>query len=370
MYFETELGAIYNGNCLDVLKDLPDNSITSIITDPPYALEFMGKGWDKVLPSVDIWQECLRVIKPGGILLAFGGTRTYHRLTCSIEDAGWTIRDCIIWVYGSGFPKSTNISKQLDKKLGAEKISKQFDGYGTALKPAYEPIVMAMKQIDGTFANNALVHGVAGINVDESRVPVDKTVDKSQLRTLNRSKRTEDINNQSWGMTKSKSDKPQVVKPEGRFPANLIHDGSEEVVSLFPERKTTWVSKKHKNNRNSEFLGSMKHPGQQGFNDSGSAARFFYQAKASKSERNAGCDNNHPTVKPLSLIKYLVTMVAPPQNAIILDPFLGSGTTAVACEQLNLNWIGIEMIEEYCNISKHRAINVSGKKDSLNTFFE
>ena len=177
MYFETELGAIYNDNCLNVLRDLPDNCVTSIVTDPPYALEFMGKGWDKVLPSVDIWKECLRVIKPGGILLSFGGTRTYHRLTCSIEDAGWLIRDCLMWVYGSGFPKSTNISKQLDKKLGAERkidgiagksgskrnnmngdfkggeyykttsttdIAKQFDGYGTALKPAYEPIVMAM----------------------------------------------------------------------------------------------------------------------------------------------------------------------------------------------------------------------------------
>lgn len=373
MFYKTDLGKIYNGDCLEVMKTLiDDNSITSIITDPPYALEFMGKGWDKVLPSINIWKECLRISKPGAMLLAFGGTRTYHRLTCDIEDAGWEIRDCLMWVYGSGFPKSTNIFKQLNRKLDKEEeektisMSKIFDGYGTALKPAYEPIVLAMKPLDGTYAGNILKWGVGGLNIDGSRID------------------------------------------QGRWPANFTHDGSEEVLELFPDRKG-WSDQKHSpfnpyggnslNSSETERDGIYK-----GYNDQGSAARFFYCAKASRSEKNLGCEellkkskslmgefkdnhpdtlraNFHPTVKPLNLIKYLINLISPPVGAIIMDPFLGSGTTSIACEEIGVNWIGIEKQPEYCEISKYRISHISKgkqerkkeerkKNDVINTFFK
>ena len=330
---------------------MEDNSVDSIVTDPPYGLSFMGKKWDYDVPSVEIWQEALRVLKPGGHLLSFAGTRTQHRMCVNIEDAGFEIRDMIAWVYGSGFPKSHNIGKAVDKLQGNERevVGKKtgrgatpvsdmrggkmhaggtvagtmdlsditkgntpYEGWGTALKPALEPITVARKPFKGTVANNVLEHGTGGINIDGCRVGE-------------------------------------------RFPANLIHDGSDEVKEL-----------------------------------TGEAARFFYCAKASKKDRNEGCEgmeevkvnkmgsfgsqedfkcpdganrvgdkgsslqkNHHPTVKPTALMQYLVRLVTPP-NGIVLDPFMGSGSTGKACMLEVFDFIGIEMEEEYIKIAEKR----------------
>ena len=433
---------LLQGDCLEVMRGLEGNSIDCIVTDPPYALEFMGKGWDKVLPSVEVWEECLRVAKPGAMLLAFGGTRTYHRLTCAIEDAGWEIRDCVMYVYGSGFPKSHNISKAIDKMKGTEKIigkgkagktalgqssswnktynpheynitepncpeAKKYDGYGTALKPAYEPIVLAMKPLDGTFAENVLKWGVGGLNIDGCRVGYPEGDDAYQ-KGIDRAKQPRaDIRGggfhtgTDWG--KKKRTVASGMKPQGRWPANVIHDGSEEVVSLFPEtgKSTGGMSKggmgkrcygKYKLNKTAQNTG--------GLGDSGSAARFFYCAKASKAERNMGCEelkpkqrdlsrkkgnvggdnprnrgvkkvlNNHPTVKPLKLMEYLVTLLSPPENGSVIDPYMGSGTTGIACKNLGYDFIGIEIDKEYFKIAKKRINHVEKSSSSNNAYEE
>ena len=402
---------LLQGDCLEVMRGLEGNSIDCIVTDPPYALEFMGKGWDKVLPSVEVWEECLRVAKPGAMLLAFGGTRTYHRLTCAIEDAGWEIRDCVMWVYGSGFPKSHNISKAIDKMKGTEKIigkgkagktalgqssswnktynpheynitepncpeAKKYDGYGTALKPAYEPIVLAMKPLDGTFAENVLKWGVGGLNIDGCRVEIKD----EQVPRLNKAYIRKGSNNFGGGKDKRQGS-ITGHESQGRWPANVIHDGSEEVVSLFPDTKSGKMKEGTKRNSKPLF-GSEKDNIHETIGDSGSAARFFYCAKASKAERNMGCEglplgeppasarsksapgrknplgkprqNFHPTVKPLKLMEYLVKLVTPPCEGTVLDPYMGSGTTGIACKNLNYNFIGIEKDPDYCEIARKR----------------
>ena len=383
-YFKTKNGKVHNGDCLDVMQDLSDNSIDTILTDPPYALNFMGKGWDKVLPSIGIWKEALRVAKPGATIMAFGGTRTYHRLACAIEDAGWVIKDCMMWVYGSGFPKSTNIGKAMDKlqgnnrkvvgfkkspdgrdysienaakkgESGGENAFKKsgmnmeklieikgntaWEGWGTALKPAYEPIVIAMKPNDGTYANNALKWGVAGINIDGSRI------ETSDNRSRDFSKCKPDP------FFRGKKRINQIINNTGRFPANIIHDGSDEVMDLFPETKNGTL----KANRpcGTDFAGNNKRISTYDMKgDSGSAARFFYCAKSSKSER--GENNNHPTVKPIKLIEYLCKLTETPTKGVVLDMFGGSGTTGIACERLNRKYILIEKEEKYCKIIKER----------------
>jgi site-specific DNA-methyltransferase (adenine-specific) len=317
------------------------SSVDSVVTDPPYGIDFMGKEWDHGVPGVPFWQEIRRVAKPGAHLLAFGGTRTFHRLTCAIEDAGWEIRDCIMWVYGSGFPKSKDIG----------------NGWGTALKPAWEPIIVARKPLEGTTAKNVLKHGTGGINIDDCRVPIDLEADASQLRTINRNPRTEDISGQVWGLTKNVGDQPTVVHESGRWPSNLIHDGSTEIVKLFPVT-------------------------------SGSTARFFYCAKATRNERDEGLEgfevktadpyaqhsgrrmpggsdrfdgkpaargkNTHPTVKPVKLMRYLCRLVTP-LGGTVLDPFMGSGSTGKATAQEKFSFIGIDNDEEAFGIAKARV---------------
>jgi site-specific DNA-methyltransferase (adenine-specific) len=407
------------GDCRQVLKSLPDNSIDSIVTDPPYELGFMGKSWDStgVAYDVEVWVECLRVLKAGGHLLAFGGSRTYHRLAVAIEDAGFQIRDQIMWVYGSGFPKSLNISKAIDKAAGAEREvvgertgavnpngyktdgvsqsggafaegifnitapataeAKQWDGWGTALKPAHEPIVMARKPLDGTVANNVLTHGVGGINIDGSRVGDEvlpkQTAGQAQIGTFERT---------------------NMVTPEriGRFPANFIHDGSQEVMQLFPDSKGMATQRSGSNIKvyggNSLFESSTTFPDvRQGFNDNGSAARFFYCAKANKTDRNEGLDgfaekrpdertttgmgtfdekgvakqaNHHPTVKPTELMRYLVRLVTPP-NGTVLDPFTGSGSTGKAAVLEGFNFVGVELSAEYVEIANARIRHAEHK---------
>lgn len=282
-----------NGDCLEVLKSFDDNHVDSIVTDPPYGLSFMGRKWDYDVPSVEIWRECLRVLKPGGHLLAFAGTRTQHRMCVNIEDAGFEIRDMIAWVYGSGFPKSHNLKGD-------------WEGWGTALKPALEPITVARKPFKGTVAQNVLEHGTGGINIDACRIEgvVPSTIQGQSARA-----------GEVYGADQRDQ---RVFEPHvaGRWPANLIHDGSEEVVELF-----------------------------------GDAQRFFYCSKCSKKDRDGSA---HPTMKPTKLMAYLCRLVTPP-GGIVLDPFMGSGSTGKAAMREGFGFIGIEREAEYFEIAQQRV---------------
>lgn len=361
---------LINNDCLLALDELEENSVDAIVTDPPYELNFMGKGWDNagISFSKDTWAKCLRVLKPGGYMLAFGGTRTYHRIACAIEDAGFEIRDCIMWLYGSGFPKSMNIGLAIDKKKGIEseivghstnkihlenlgnagykeefdikKAQNEWAGWGTALKPSYEPIVVARKPLDGSCVANVMKWGVGGLNIDECRIETtDKIMTHSKTSVAAKSKGVYG----DYGAVTTHQTESQKL---GRFPANTIlgnQDGEE------------W-------------------------------RRYFYCAKASKKDRNEGLEefeedttddgrkkpidnpylkggtmrhNTHPTVKPTTLMQYLIRLVTP-RGGTVLDPFMGSGSTgkAVACENNERNaeykFIGIEKETEYCKIAEAR----------------
>ena len=364
---------LLRGDCLQLLPTLADNSVDSIVTDPPYELGFMGKAWDNsgIAYNVELWRECLRVLKPGGHLLAFGGSRTYHRLACAIEDAGFEIRDQIMWLYGSGFPKSLNLDGD-------------WQGWGTALKPAHEPIVVARKPLIGTVASNVLTHGTGALNIDGCRVNVAGESDEAESKGKNRHADfgTEPGGNAVYGdfsmVERTNYDAP------GRWPANVIHDGSDEVLAGFPTTAPSRQGKPRGTAKKGMFANSAFNAVGREHNDEGSAARFFYCAKASKAERNAGLDgmpekresdrkkddgpggdnprnrsnnsrrNHHPTVKPLALMRYLVRLVTPP-GGVVLDPFLGSGTTAVAAVLEGVEWIGAELTEDYWPIIEARV---------------
>ena len=333
---------LINGDCLTVMRGMADNSVDSIVTDPPYGLSFMGKKWDHNVPSVEIWAECLRVLKPGGHLLSFGGSRTYHRLTCAIEDAGFEIRDQIMWVYGSGFPKSHNLTGD-------------WQGWGTALKPAHEPICVARKPLVGTVAANVLAHGTGALNIDGCRVG---TVAANVLAHGTGALNIDGCRVGTEGGTTRSGQAPYaesgwrtghevVALNAGRWPANVIHDGSDEVLAGFPDRpgatsnstgKSTW------------FAGQPTETAL-GYGDTGSAARFFYCAKASKPDRDEG--NNHPTVKPTDLMRYLCRLVTPP-GGVVLDPFMGSGSTGKAAKLEGFGFVGIELDENYVEIARAR----------------
>lgn len=431
LFHNSEQFTLYNGDSKQILPTLAENSIDSIVTDPPYELGFMGKSWDStgIANDIDLWKEVLRVLKPGGHLLAFSGSRTYHRMVVAIEDAGFEIRDQIMWVYGSGFPKSLNIDKAIDKALGAKREilgvarmqpdirgnnyaqgqreyggdtvpqyitqpatdqAKQWQGWGTALKPAHEPIVLARKPFTGTVANNVLTYGTGGINIDGSRVG------NEIISTHNAPKGTF-----AGGEPDRGSDTSTYENHIGRWPANFIYDGSDEVMALFPNTGKSTPSKGHFRNgntvgdeRTSKGAGLYGHgawiAGSQ-YADSGSAARFFYCAKAGKRDRNEGLDsfndkeihrfgagigesktpdapsiekNNHPTVKPTDLMRYLCRLITPP-NGTILDPFLGSGSTGKAAMYEGFKFIGIELTQEYLPIAKARiefALNNQDEK--------
>jgi site-specific DNA-methyltransferase (adenine-specific) len=413
---------IHHGDCREVMATLDAESVDAIVSDPPYGLSFMGKGWDHGVPGVEFWTEALRVAKPGAHLLAFGGTRTYHRLACAIEDAGWEIRDCVMWVYGSGFPKSHDVSKAIDKAAGAERevvgqsngglhrgsgstvgsftgqhaitapatdAARQWSGWGTALKPAWEPIIVARKPLVGTVAQNVLTHGTGAINVDGCRV--GDTVETWPATRSYGGGTEYAFTHTSKGVVNSQQ---TGTAPPGRWPANLIHDGSEEVVGLFPQ--TTSGSRK---------AGRHLVAGGQGryglfsegdlpeiVGDSGSAARFFYCAKASKADRDEGCDglplrkegtwggeeddlsegkkkihpsrNHHPTVKPADLMRYLCRLVTPP-GGVVLDPFTGSGSTGKAAILEGFRFIGIEREAEYVEIAKARIAAAVRKAEAV-----
>jgi DNA modification methylase len=482
------INKIICGDCRGVMKGIPDNSIDTIITDPPYGLSFMGKKWDYQVPSIEIWQECLRVLKLGGTALIFAGSRTQHRMAVNVEDAGFILKDCIMWLYGSGFPKASDISKQIDKTGGKslkwfidyiieiatkrgiskkeltslfpsktggmtgwlynkasgiqsltieqynklkdfldlpfetleeaerEVIGKNEFGassiYGSeiynnrkenkilditiprtpeatlwngwkshGLKPAYEPILVAMKPNEGSYANNALKWGVAGLNIDGGRISYQG---KNDIKKASR--KNSNILQDKKGQWTNK--KMRVFKPQGRYPANIILD--EEAGQLLDEQSGNvgGDTRKSKSTYDKGAWGNM--PAVEStalYNDTGGASRFFYCAKASKAERNRGCGeleekeraninkmmgkagnfktgsgndrtekfrNSHPTIKPLALMKYLCTLTKTPTGGIVLDPFCGSGTTLMACKGLKRDYIGVDDILEYCEIARRR----------------
>lgn len=333
---------LFRGDCLEVMRQLDDKSVDAIVTDPPYGLSFMGKRWDATVPSVDIWQECLRVLKPGGHLLAFAGTRTQHRMAVNIEDAGFEIRDLIAWVYGQGFPKSHNLDGE-------------WQGWGTALKPALEPVTVARKQLTGSVAENVQEWGTGALNIDGCRVGIaDNTVRRNGVTALFLGAGSNPHDNKD-GMGGGHN--------AGRWPANLIHDGSDEVVGIFPEVHGAGAARTgSKNLRDAKHKPSAYNlPRSTGdmfrFGDSGTVARFFYCAKTSRSERGEG--NTHPTVKPIALMRYLCRLVTRP-GGVVLDPFMGSGTTGIAALKEGFDFIGIEREEAYFEISKNRIEHFSG----------
>jgi len=324
---------VYHGSNLDVLPLIPDNSVDAIVTDPPYELSFMGKSWDSsgIAYSGDLWRECLRVLKPGGHLLSFGGTRTWHRVAVAIEDSGFDVRDSIAWLYGSGFPKSHNLKGD-------------WQGWGTALKPAFEPVVVARKPLVGTVAENVLAWGVGGLNIDASRIGTDSI-------TIN----TFDNGAKPFGDAVGEPYSSRQV--QGRWPANIILD--EYTAGLLDEQSGISVSKSGGRSTGRNFgqeydNAFSKERERTGHNDSGGASRFFYVSKANKRDRNEGdVPNTHPTVKPTDLMRYLIKLVTP-AGGIVLDPFTGSGSTGKAALLDGYKFIGIELTEEYLPIIQGR----------------
>ena len=468
---------LYHGNMLDMLEVIEKESIDSIVTDPPYELNFMGKGWDNsgIAFQKETWQKCYEVLKPGGYLLAFGGSRTFHRIACAIEDAGFEIRDTIMWLYGSGFPKSMALDKALEGKLtlgnantqvfrklngelvdrgnygyasvaerqGARpndynlleeqrlgklnattELAKKYSGWGTALKPSFEPIIVARKPFKGSLVDNVIEYGVGGINIDECRVETNE--DLSNIKPIGTmpSNKVNGVGfTRPWMKDKNaiieKQEKAiKKLKELGRFPANTIltYDETDfdEVCGGFPNNTASY-RKGNRDSRKAMFDFGSQDKTNQGYTDSGSASRYFYCAKASKKDRDEGLDdfvattdkakgngldrvcefcgvsqltpelchcetkswitkpkkNTHPTVKPTELMQYLVRLVTP-NNGTILDPFNGSGSTGKAVmyenkeRNKNYKYIGIELTEEYLPISKARIEYICNLKPEIN----
>jgi len=373
---------LYLGDCLFWLAMMPDNSVDAVVTDPPYGLSFMGKKWDYDVPSEAIWRECLRVLKPGGHLLAFAGTRTQHRMAVRIEDAGFEIRDMIAWVYGSGFPKSLDVSKAIDKAAGVERevigvagksgsvrnsmagdfaggeymatapatdAARQWQGWGTALKPALEPITVARKPLIGTVAENVLTHGTGALNVDGCRVG-------DEVRVAAFTSLAPCHGNALGAAGTAEARRGTQGDPKtyvGRWPANLIHDGSDEVVELFPDSNGSKPGTRYNGPKFDGDVYNASSTAQKefGYGDTGSASRFFYCAKASKRDR--GDENKHPTVKPTDLMRYLCRLVTPP-GGTVLDPFMGSGSTGKAAALEGFHFIGMERDADYFTIAQAR----------------
>jgi len=383
---------VIEGDCLAALPVLAAEGVLldSVVTDPPYGLKFMGKGWDHGVPGSAFWEAVLAVMKPGAHLLAFGGTRTYHRLACAIEDAGFDIRDCVFWIYGSGFPKSLNVSKAIDKAAGADRemmgdgpfaarkpngsagvnsvglsktpgakvtapateSAKQRDGWGTALKPACEPIVLARKPLsEKTVAANVLAHGTGALNIDGCRIETsDNTVRWSYGE---------------FGYHGRNRGNVETGKHGARWPANVIHDGSDEVMAAFAEfgeRNPHDKPRPEKGNRPSGFLNVGSAPGGDApcgaiYGDTGTAARFFYCAKADAQDRFG---SKHPTVKPVNLMRWLVRLITPP-GGLILDPFAGTGTTGQAALAEGMRAILIERESEYVADIHKRLAWIAGQ---------
>jgi DNA modification methylase len=337
------------GDCRDVLRTLADNSVDSVVTDPPYEIGFMGRSWDGtgVAYDVTVWEECLRVLKPGGHILAFGGSRTFHRLAVAVEDAGFEIRDTIAWISSKTFPKSLNVEKAMDKAGMDGSVAA---GWGTGLKQVVEPVVLGRKPLIGTVAENFLAWGVGGLNIDASRIGTEKV-------TIN----TFDNGAKPFGGAVGEPFTSR--QSEGRWPANVILD--EVTAGLVDEQSGVSVSKAHSSGlktfgqagglagENPNYNPDTNNV--RGHNDFGGASRFFYQAKASKRDRNEGLEtpSTHPTVKPTQLMRYLIKLVTPP-GGTVLDPFTGSGSTGKAALLDGYKFVGAELTEEYLPIIEGR----------------
>jgi len=432
-YPDDFINKIICGDCLEVMKDIPDNSIDSVVTDPPYGWNFMGKKWDDDVPQIEHWKEALRILKHGGHALVCCGTRTQHRMAYNLEEAGFEIRDLVAWVYGSGFPKSLNIGKAVDKLQGNErevvykqlqypdsdcwgiarksggkpkgnvtnfggceyleggiqkttKGNSEWEGWGTALKPSLEIWTLCRKPLkEKTIAENVLKYGTGGINIDASRVELTNNDPNLRINPVKRGKQT---GNTFQSIAEKRYEVPRTFNNTGRFPANLIHDGSEEVLELFPDNVGGQGG-----GCQGKIFGKGKESKFDGYKDSGSASRFFYVAKASKEERNYGLNgfvekevfrkghgnqenddvtkrfrtqmkNDHPTVKPLELMRYLCRLITPPKG-IVLDPFFGSGTTGMACKKEGFKFIGIEKNPDYCKIAMARINYLPKRLDNI-----
>ncbi len=443
---------VFHGDCREVLKNLPDNSVDSIVTDPPYELNFMSKSWDNsgIAYDLAVWAECLRVLKPGGHVLAFGGSRTWHRLAVAVEDAGFEIRDNIAWIYGSGFPKSLDVSKAIDKRAGAEREvvgdyqiggmspdrenfgandrtggkgmgfrpgtvkitepssseAKAWEGWGTALKPAHEPIVVGRKPFGKgvTVAENVLTWGVGGLNIDKSRVEaVDQIELEKNWDRFQSVSALEGRNAMNGGLgTIDLSDR----KAQGRWPANVIFD--EVTAGLLDEQSGVSVSPRKASSGGAvfgsrtyaqdDYSQNMIRGEMPAYGDTGGASRFFYVAKASKRDRNEGLEeleavvrndgrneslasgdmpqnrsnnpkqNFHPTVKPTALMRYLIKLVTPP-GGTVLDPFTGSGSTGKAALLDGFQFVGVELTEEYLPIIEGRLRWASEQGENDGTLF-
>jgi DNA methylase len=387
-YYADESVTLYHGDCREVLLSLPDASVDAVVTDPPYELGFMGKGWDAsgIAYEVALWRDALRVLKPGGHLLAFGGTRTWHRLACAIEDAGFEVRDSIAWMYGSGFPKSLDVSKAIDKAAGVEReegvpgpyvnrrprakvaatnsysdgvgeassalitapatpAAQQWQGWGTALKPAFEPIVVARKPLIGTVAANVLKHGTGALNVDGCRIAASDPFGGGAKAT---SGFVDGYEGDGWTPGNDK----------GRWPANVILDESQAAeldrqsgVTSSTQASSSRPLQRQDNEVYGKGLGSIDPDNT--YADTGGASRFFYTAKADSSERPRVNGVAHPTVKPLDLMRYLVRLVTPP-GGVVLEPFAGSGTTLEAAVIEGFRAIGIERETDYLPLITQR----------------
>jgi site-specific DNA-methyltransferase (adenine-specific) len=391
---------VYAGDCIEVMARMPEDSVDAIVTDPPYGLEFMGRDWDGFGTPLgfqtwtESWaREAFRILKPGGHLLAFAGTRTYHRMASGVEDAGFEIRDCIAWMYGSGFPKSLDVSKAIDKAAGCERDrvpytggiasgssnyggggvvhvgskvndkpitheAEKWNGWGTALKPAFEPIVVARKPLIGTVAANVLEHGTGALNIDATRIGTEGGTAKGTFPKGDSNGIYGDGINGACEI---------VDLNAGRWPANVALDAT---AAAMLDEQSGWQKDGTAVQRNLPDSGSqlgnvpVKPPTQRGddatYGSSGGASRFFYTAKASRQDRNAGglADNTHPTVKPTELMRWLIRLVTPP-GGIILDPFGGSGSTGLAARAENTRCILIEREPEYLNIIRDRLAQLN-----------
>ena len=400
---------ILEGDCIERMAAMPAASVDAFVTDPPYFLSFMGKAWDTVSTGEmqrrhELWaREALRVLKPGGHLLAFGGTRTYHRLTCAIEDAGFEVRDCIAWMYGSGFPKSLDVGKAIDKAAGAERevtgpdpnwrarahtdsvydggLSRpesltapatpdavRWDGWGTALKPAHEPIVVARKPLAGTVAGNVLEWGTGALNVDGCRIEFASEGDKANAKPGGAA--TAKSGALAGGTQHSGARTTfDAVQGAGRWPANVVLD--PEAAAVLDEQTGESVSRIGSPRGAAAGDGwGMTATGAE-YDDAGGASRFFYVAKADSAERNAGLSvttlftpadaptrNDHPTVKPIALMRWLVRLVTPP-GGLVLDPFAGSGTTGCAAVLEGFDFMGVEREEASVGIARARIAHWS-----------
>lgn len=397
---------ILQGDCIDVMRSFPDNSVDAILTDPPYGLGkepdphkvlaawlddeayqaggsgFMNRKWDAFVPSPVVWMEAFRVLKPGGYLLCFAGTRTQDWMTLALRMAGFQIRDVLLWLYGQGFPKSQSVEIALTKTGNADLVD-AYDGYGTALKPAYEPIIVARKPLIGRLGDNLAAHGTGALNIDDCRVPTDENPSGER-----RKRGTTHLDGSFGNMTSPEVfSRPRKGDTLGRWPANIMHDGSDEAVGDLPSTGVSagGSSGFRGNKVYGEFgAGSGYVAGlDPGYGDEGSAARYFYCVKATIAEKEAGLEhrppkrtsdgrtkindsprnrdrkqrlNPHPTVKPVDLLRWAIRLVMPPaKKAILLDPFVGSGSTLVAAELEGVHAVGIDLDPDYCSIASDRA---------------